>query len=70
MAENKTDRRSGTERAQAYAEMLAAALSRPGVREAMQVFQDWQKKDQSLDTYRVATKPPEQLTSTNSANVV
>ena len=36
--------------------MLKAALARPGVREFMEVYQDWQKADRGLDAYRSATK--------------
>ena len=36
--------------------MLEAALARPGVREVMEVYQNWQKADSGLDAYRAAQK--------------
>jgi len=53
-----------------YDEMLAAALARPGVREAMKVFQNWQRKDQEQDAYRATVNRIERATTTNHANVV
>lgn len=34
---------------------LEAALRRPGVREMMQVYRNWQQADQGLDAYRTGT---------------
>lgn len=45
--------------------MLEAALARPGVREFMEVYQDWQKADRGLDAYRWATKEPLITTTTD-----
>lgn len=45
--------------------MLEAALARPGVREFMEVYQDWQKADRGLDAYRSATKEPLITTTTD-----
>ena len=63
----KMEKRSKPKRAQAHAEMLEAALARPGVREVMRVYGGWQEKDQGLDVYRSATKKPERITTTNSS---
>ena len=48
--------------------MLKAALARPGVREFMEVYQDWQKADRGLDVYRSATKEPLITTTTDSTS--
>lgn len=53
---------------QEHANMLKEALARPGVREAMEVFQDWQRADRGLDNYREATKEPQIITTTDHAN--
>ena len=45
--------------------MLETALARPGVREFMEVYQDWQKADRGLDAYRSATKEPLITTTTD-----
>lgn len=67
MTKLQTEKRSKPKRARAYAEMLEAALARPGVREVMRVYGGWQEKDQGLDVYRLATKKPERITTTNSS---
>jgi hypothetical protein len=68
MPKHRTAARSNSEREREHAEMLHAALARPGVREVMKVYQDWLKVDQGLTPYRLATKEPQQITTTNSAN--
>lgn len=70
MKQGGTDQSSRSEREREHAEMLAAAVSRPGVREAMKVFHDWQRKDHALDAYRAAAVRTERTTTTNHANVV
>ena len=49
--------------------MLEEALRRPGVREVMKVFGDWQHADSGLDPYRSATKEASIVTTTDHANV-
>jgi len=61
------EKRSASERAQKHAELLEAALARPGVREVMKVYGDWQEKDRALDVYRSATRKPERIRTTNSS---
>lgn len=51
-----------------HAEMLEAALARPGVREMMKVYGDYQEKDRACDGYRAATTRAERITTTNSSN--
>ena len=68
MSKNRTTARSSSRREREHADMLRAALARPGVREVMKVYQGWQKADQGLTPYRLATKEPQQITTTNSAN--
>jgi hypothetical protein len=62
------DARSNSKREREHADMLREALARPGVREVMEVYQNWQKVDQGLTPYRLATKEPQRVTTTNSAN--
>ena len=69
MSKKEVDTRVQSEREKAHAEMLEAALARPGIREVMQVYQGWQEKDRGLDAYRAATKRPEQVTTTNHSNI-
>ena len=52
-----------------HAAMLEEALRRPGVREVMKVFGDWQHADSGLDPYRSATKEASIVTTTDHANV-
>lgn len=66
MAKMQTEKRSASERAQKHAELLEAALARPGVREVMKVYGNWREKDRALDVYRSATRRPERSRTTNS----
>ena len=45
-----------SDRAQKHAALLKEALDRPGVYEAMKVYQNWQRADRGLDAYRAATR--------------
>ncbi len=56
-------------RNQAHAEMLEAALARPGIHEAMEVYRNWLEKDQGLNPYRSVTQNPVRVTTTNSSNI-
>lgn len=67
MTKMQMGKRSTSKRAQDHAEMLEAALARPGVREFMKVYGGWKEKDQGLDVYRSAIKKPERITTTNSS---
>lgn len=49
--------------------MLEVALARPGVREVMEVYRNWQEADSGLDAYRAATKEPLRTMTTDRANV-
>ena len=55
-------------RAQNCSAMLKKALSRPGVREFMGVYGQWQERDKGLDSYRAATKESRQIITTDHAN--
>ena len=57
MTKRSKNRRPDSERARVHAEMLKATFARPGVREAMRVYENWREKDRWLDAYRAATKP-------------
>ena len=52
MANQETERCTGSRREREHAAMLDAALARPGVREVMDVYHGWQEKDRGLDAYR------------------
>lgn len=54
-----------SKREQEHAAMLEEALSRPGVREVMDVYSRWWEKDRGLDAYRAAMKTPAHTTTTN-----
>ena len=45
-----------SDRAKKHAALLKEALDRPGVYEAMKVYQNWQRADRGLDAYRAATR--------------
>ena len=68
MTNKKTDERSISRRQQEHAEMLEAAIARPGIREVMKVYGSWQEKDRALDIYRSATKEARRTVTTNSSN--
>ena len=65
MTQRETSIFPSSKREQERAAMLKAALSRPGIREVMKVYHDWQEKDRGIDAYRSAVKEPEQVTTTN-----
>lgn len=58
----------GSRREKDHAEMLEATLARPGVREMMKVYGDYQEKDRAYEEYRSATTRAERITTTNSSN--
>lgn len=60
--------KSPSKRAQEQDAMLKEALARPGVREVMKVYGDWQQIDGELDTYWAATKNAQAITTTDHAN--
>ena len=45
MSKSTTNSSTKSERAKAYRKMLKEALARPGVREVMEVYGYWYKKD-------------------------
>ena len=57
-----------SKRAQEHDAMLKEALARPGVREVMKVYGDWQQADKGLDAYRAASKEGRVVTTTDHAN--
>lgn len=52
-------------RAEAHKAMLQEALSRPGVREVMEIYENWHKVDRALSTYRQATRKQGRVTTSN-----
>ncbi len=59
---------SSTRREREHAELLERALARPGVREVMDVYDNWREKDRGLNNYRAATNIPGQIATTDSSN--
>ena len=51
-----TAKHQDSKREQEHAAMLKEALSRPGIREVMQVYQTYKQMDNALNPYRFATK--------------
>ncbi len=68
MTKRKIDSFSMSKREREHAEMLEAALARPGVREIMKVYSNWQETDRGLDIYRLAMKKTRSIVTTNSSN--
>ena len=64
-----TRKHQQSDRASQHAAMLEEALERPGMREIMNVYRDWQRADRGLDSYRAATKEPLIIKTTDHANV-
>ena len=69
MSKVTSNSRKNSAREKQHAEMLKKALARPGLREVMKVFDDWQEQDSELDVYRSATKEPELVTTTTHSNI-
>ena len=65
---NEADERSESNLGKRHAEMLEAALARPGIREVMKVYGAWKESDRGLDPYRAATRHPAHGTTTNTSN--
>ena len=58
-----------SDREKKSAALLKEALDRPGVREAMEVYREWQRADRGMDAYRAATKVPYITMTTDHANI-
>lgn len=52
-------------RAEAHDAMLQEALSRPGVREFMEVYRNWQDVDKDLEAYRKASRHRNEITTSD-----
>lgn len=48
--------------------MLKRAIARPGVREIMAIYRNWQAADRGLNTHRAATKEAYLISTTDRAN--
>ena len=60
----KTAKDQVSKREQEHADMLKEALARPGIREVMKVYRDYQQVDRGLDAYRLATRQRGKVTRT------
>lgn len=67
---SKTQKPTKSERAAAHAKMLETALSRPGVKESMNVFGRWSEADRKIGEYRRATDQSARMVITNSSKPV
>ena len=56
---------SSSKRKEDHEEMLKLALSRPGVREVMEVYGHWQKTSSEIDAYRSAVRVPYRTITTD-----
>jgi hypothetical protein len=65
MAKRENTEISSSRRAEDHAEMLKIALSRPGVREVMEVYGSWQEKSSEIDVYRSAVEVADEVVTTN-----
>ena len=63
-----TARTKPAKREQAYAEMLEAALARPGIYEVMKVYGNWLEKEQGLASYRAVTQARAKIITTDSSD--
>ena len=68
MSQRRESELSASRRERDHAEMLKAALARPGVSEVMLVYGSWRETDRALDIYRSVTAKAERITTTNSSN--
>ena len=55
-------------RAQEHAALLKEALAQPGVREAMNAYNDWAQVEPALAAYREATREEPTIIATDHAN--
>ena len=59
---------SPSAREQARAALIEDVLKLPGIREVMRVYENWQRADRGLDSYRAATHWPYELPTTDHSN--
>lgn len=57
-------------RAETHDAMLREALSQPGVREVMKVYENWRVADESLAHYRRALKRRRQMETSNHTSAL
>ena len=55
-------------RQKAHGALLEDAIARPGIREIMRVYEDWQHADHGLDPYRALADEPQHMETTDHAN--
>ncbi len=67
MVTRKAAQISTSEREKQHQQMLEAAISRPGIREIMEVYGNWEEKDRGLEAYRSVTKQRGYITTTSSS---
>ena len=63
-----TKKQSPEQLEQSHAAMLKEALSRPGVREMIEVYTSWQEQNHALDSYRSVTTEVGIISVTDHAN--
>ena len=65
MTERKATKPLSSKRKEDYEEMLKLALSRPGVREVMEVYGGWKERALEIDAHRSAMKPAKRAVTTD-----
>ena len=68
MAKLLKEEQSHLSRKDQYDALVEQALKRPGVREVVNVYQDWREKDQKMDSYRELFTSFGRITNSNSSN--
>ena len=70
MPEHADDKNQDSQRQHELDTMLEEALARPGIKEVMEVYQNWQSLERGHDPYRRALRSPGKVTTTDHANAV
>ena len=69
MTKQTSTQHTSSKRKREHEELLERAFARPGVREAMNVYDNWRERNRAMDDYREAFEKYQQITTTNSSNV-
>ena len=70
MPEHADDKNQDSQRQHELDTLLKEALARPGVKEVMEVYQNWQRSERGYDPYRRVLSPPGKVITTDHANAV
>ena len=56
-------------REQSRQDLIDKALDHPGIREVMQVYEEWRYRDQGLEPHRAIRRASPAITTTDRANL-